>query len=263
MTFDSYHWHGARTGTPALERARERLASSHDRAAFELLLRSGDPVAAGIALDQYSYADASTRHGTDNPYAGFSDEVFARAREILRGPPSPASLGAEPGANHASALGALLNAAEPEDSELIVCALEQASTVNLRFAAAFTAGTALEKSPSPDERLVAALAGILLDETTVDLDSRRAAVSALGGARSAAATDALLRATRVSDISLQASAALHLLDRDLHAHRAHVEALARSWPEDPPYPAGDVFELLAEAATEAATEDATEAATES
>ena len=249
MTFDSYHWHGARTGTPELERARERLASSHDRAAFELLLRSGDPVATGVALDQYSYADASTRHGTDNPYDGVSDEVFARAREILRGPPSPASLGAEPGANHASALGALLNAAEPEDSELIVRALEQASTANLRFAAAFAAGTALEKSPSPDERLVTALAGILLDET-VDRDSRLAAVSALGGARSAAATDALLRATRVADLGLQASAALHLLDRDLHGHRAHVEALARSWPADPPYPAGDVLELLAGEADE-------------
>lgn len=244
MTFDSFYWHGARTGTPELEQARERLAASSDRAAFELLLRSGDPVAIGVALDQYDYADASTRHGTTNPFEGYHDEVIARARDILRGPPSPASLGAEPGANHASALGALANVAEPEDSELILRALEQASTLNLRFAAARTAGTALEKSPQPDARLVDALARLLLDEAA-GREVRDAALSALGGARSDAATDALLRVTRVSDVRRQASAAVHLLDRDLRAHRAYVEELVRSWPEDPPYPAGDVLEMLA------------------
>lgn len=244
MTFDSFYWRHARLGTLELERARERLVSSHDPAAFELLLRSGDPVAVGVALDQYAYADASTRHGQSNPFGGYRDEIIARAKEILRGPPSPASLGAEPGASYASALGALLNVADPEDSELIRLALEQASTPNLRFAAARAAKSALEKSVTPDARLVDVLARLLLDDAT-DLDSRLAALSALGGARSAAAADALLRTTRAPDISLQASAALHLLDRDPVAYRARVEELARSWPEDPPYPAGDVLEVLA------------------
>jgi hypothetical protein len=35
-------------GTPELEHARNQLATKHDRAAFELLLRSGDPVGIGI-----------------------------------------------------------------------------------------------------------------------------------------------------------------------------------------------------------------------
>lgn len=245
MTFDSYYWHRARTGTPELESARERLAASHDRAAFDLLLRSDDPVAIGIALDQYDYADASTRHGPPNPFDGNRDEVFARARELLRGPPSSASLGAEPGANHASALGVLTNVAEPRDAALIVGSLEPTCTLNLRFAAARAAGAAFEKSSSPDERLIDALARILLDPIA-ELDVRRAALSALGQARSATATEALLRATRVSDVGLQASAALHLLDRDSRAHRARVEELVLTWPEDPPYPARDVLELLAE-----------------
>ncbi len=243
-SFDSFYWRDARTGSPELERARERVAAERDQAAFELLLRSDDPVAIGIALDQYACADARTRHGTANPFAAYRDEVIARAREILRDPPSASSLGAEPGASHTSALGALLNVAEPEDAVLIVRALEQASTSNLRFEAARAASAALEKSDAPDERLIEALARIVLDESA-DLDERRAAVSALGRARSATATDALLRALRAADVGLQASAALRLLDRDPEAHRARVEELARSWPEDPPYPAGDVLELLA------------------
>lgn len=244
MSFDSYYWHDARTGTPELERARERLAASSDRAAFELLLRSGDPVAIGIALDQYHYADASTRHGTRNPFDGHFDEVVARARDILRGPPSSASLGAEPGANHASALGVLMNVAEPEDAALIVPGLDPACTGNLRLAAAFAAGPALEKSPVPDPRLVDALARLLLDEAA-ELDERHAALTALGRAESAAVTDVLLRATRVADVGLQASVALHLLDRDPRAHQARVEELVRAWPADLPYPAREVLDWLA------------------
>lgn len=73
---------------PELEPARERLAAGHDRAAFEQLLRSGDPVAVGIALDHYRRADGSTRHGTPNPFEDHRDEVVAAARDVLRGPPS-------------------------------------------------------------------------------------------------------------------------------------------------------------------------------
>ena len=247
MTFDSYYWHRAQTGASEFERARERLAAGSDRVAFELLLRSGDPVAIGIALDQYDYAEASTRHGTANPFVGYRDEVIACARGILRGPPSPASLGAEPGANHASALGVLMNVAEPEDAALIVPGLDPTCTANLRLAAARAAKHALERSSAPDQRLVDALSQILFDDAA-DLDERRAALSALGCAKSAAATDALLRATRDADLSLQARAALHLLDRDPRAHRARVEALVLAWPDHPPYPAADVLELLAETA---------------
>lgn len=244
MTFDSYYWGDARVAGAELERARQRLAAAGERAAFAVLLRSGDPVAVGVALDQYHHAEALTRHGGASPFEEHTDEVVARAREALRGPPSGPELGAEPGANHASALGALMNLAGPEDAALIADALARTRTGNLRFAASLAAGTALERSPSPDERLVAALEEIALN-AAAHRDERSGAVSALGCARSAAATAALLRVTLVPEVGLQASAALHLLDRDLRAHRAHVEALVRAWPEDPPYPAGDVLELLA------------------
>ena len=245
MTFDSYYWGHARVASAELERARQRVAEASDRAAFAVLLRSGDPVAIGIALDQYHYAEALTRHGLSSPFEDHTDEVAARARDALRGPPSGPDLGAEPGANHASALGALMNLAEPEDAALVAGALAQTRTPNLRCAAFLAAGTVLERSFSPDEALVAALQEIVLD-AAAELGERRDALSALGHAQSAAATAALLRATLEPDVGLQASAALRLLDRDLRAHRAHVEALVRAWPDPPPYPAGDVLELLAD-----------------
>jgi hypothetical protein len=246
MTFDSYYWHDSLVGTPELERARQQLAAERDRKAFELLLRSGDPVAVGIALDQYHHADASTRHGTVSPFEEYREEVVARAREILRGAPSPESGGTEAGANHASALGALMNLAAPEDATLIVGALEQTRTSNLRLAAAYAGSTALESSTTPDERLIAALEQLAFDEAA-ELDERRAAVSALGRTRSASATNALLRMTRLADLGLQARAALHLLNIDRRAHRTRVEEIVRTWPEHPPYPADEVLERLAEA----------------
>jgi hypothetical protein len=245
MTFDSYYWRDARAASPELERARERLAADRDRAAFALLLRSGDPVAVGIALDQYHYAEASSRHGTANAFAEHTEEVASRAREILHDPPSGPDRGAEPGANHASALGALMNLAGPEDAALIADVLDRTRTTNLRFAASLAAGTALERSVSPDARLLTALEELALDHAA-ELDERLAALSALGRSQSVAASNALLRATRVSDVGLQATASLHLLDRDPRAYRDRIAELALAWPEDPPYPAGDVLELLAD-----------------
>src|SRR5512138_3217063 len=107
MRFDSYYWHAARV-RPELEQARDRLAAGHDRAAFAELLRSGDPVAVAIALDHYHRADASTRHGTPNPFEDHRNEVIAAAREVLRGAPSDAAGDLAAGSNYASALGTLM-----------------------------------------------------------------------------------------------------------------------------------------------------------
>jgi HEAT repeat protein len=202
-------------------------------------------VAIGIALDHYHYADASTRHGTSNPFENYQDEVLALAREILRCAPSPMSERVEQGANHASALGALMNLARPEDAALIVGALEKTPTSNVRLAAAFAGSTALESAASPDERLIAALEKVAFDDTA-EPDERRSAVSAVGRTRSVAATDTLLRMSRIADLGLQARAALHLLHSDLRAHRAYVEEIVHRWPIDAPYPASEVIELLSE-----------------
>jgi len=245
MRFDSYYWHGARVRSPELEQARERLAAHHDRTAFEQLLRSGDPVAVAIALDHYHRADASTRHGTPNPFEDHRDEVVAAAREVLRGAPSPEREDVAPGANYASALGALMNLAEPQDAVLVMAALARVSTSELRLAAAAAASTLLERSPEPDERLVTALEALALDDTA-SRDAREAAASAVGRTRSAAASRALLRILGAADLQLQAVAALHLLDSDLRAHRARVAEVVRGWPEQPPYPGNEVLDLLAE-----------------
>src|SRR5215212_4844252 len=122
MTFNTYYWHGYVLQDAQLERARSTLATSGGRdatGAFELLLRSDEPAAVGIALDHYHYVDASTRHGSGSPFAPYAGSVRARALDMLRQPPIPAGGVTEEGANHASALGALLNLAEPEDAELI------------------------------------------------------------------------------------------------------------------------------------------------
>lgn len=118
MIFNSYHWRRSVLSTPELERARGQVSATRDRASFALLLRSNDMAAVGVAFDQYQYGEASSRWGSSNPFAEYQDEVAARAREILRGLPSSNSSGAQSGANHASALNALSNLAEPEDAEL-------------------------------------------------------------------------------------------------------------------------------------------------
>jgi hypothetical protein len=245
MIFDSYYWHSVRVRSPELQQARERLASTQDRAAFEQLLRSGDPVAVGIALDHYRHADVSTRLGTANPFERYRDEVIAASRAVLCGPPSPATDDVMEGANYISALGVLMNVAGPCDAGLILGALERVSSSELRLVAAAAASTLLENAPEPDDRLVAALAEIAVDETA-SRDAREAAVSTVGRTRSQAATRALLRILDVADIQLQAVAALHLLDSDQRTHRARVEEVVRTWPETPPYPADEVLDLLAE-----------------
>jgi hypothetical protein len=242
MTFDSYHWGLSRVATPELEAARKQVAAG-DREAFALLLRSDDPVAVGIALDQFHYADVAMRHGT-SPFEGYSAEVLARARAVLRGAPSPAAPGVEEGANHASALLALMNLAEPEDQALIAGALERTRTTNLRLAGAYASATAFEKTAVPDERLIAALERLVRDEAA-GLDERQTALATLGRAPADIAVPALLRALAQPERSLQAVAALHLLERDRARHRARVDEIARTWPENAPYPASEVLTLLA------------------
>jgi hypothetical protein len=243
MTFDSYHWRRAVLSTPELERARGQVSATRDRASFGLLLRSNDMAAVGVAFDQYQYGEASSRWGSSNPFAEYQGEVAARAREILRGPPSLHSGGAQAGANHASALNALSNLAEPEDAELILRALELTSTPDLRCAATLAARRVLEKATAPNEQLIAALERIILDDGIASED-RTAALGPLAGASSDYATNVLLKVIRLPHLKLQAHAALHLLDRG--GHRALVEEVARAWPADSPYPADEVLELLAE-----------------
>ncbi|HEU4727813.1 MAG TPA: hypothetical protein VFT22_07995 [Kofleriaceae bacterium] len=244
MTFDSYHWRGAVLGTPELERARALVSSSQDRASFEQLLRSDDVAAVGIALDQYRYGEATERWGVASPFAQYRDEVAARARRVLREPPSPGSERALPGANHASALNALANLIEPEDAGLVVSALAGTPTADVRCAATAAAGYVLRNAADPDERLTAALEKIVFDDA-LPSGERIDALGSLANASAAVVTAILLRVLELPDVKLQAHAALHLLDRDQGAHREVVQRVAHTWPADPPYPADEVLDALA------------------
>lgn len=245
MTFDSYHWRRATLQTAELERARALVSTTHDRSSFERLLRSNDTAAVGIALDQYQYGEAASRWGTPNPFAEYSAEVAARARSMLRDPPSPESDQAQAGANHASALNALTNLLGPEDADFVVHALTHAPTADLRSAATTAAGRVLGKASTPNEPLLVALEKMIFNDALA-LGERIDALSSLAFASSELATNILLRVLETREIKLQAHAGLHLLDHDQGVHRQAVERVTQAWPADPPYPAEDVLEMLRE-----------------
>jgi hypothetical protein len=249
MAFHTYYWHGSPMGDPELERARAELSEPSNAEAFEsaflALLRSGWIPAIGTALDHYDYADSTSRYGSRNALAAHADEVREQARNLLRGPPLPAeAVGAsEDGANHASALGALANLAEPEDADLVADAVTTATTPSVSSAATSAARTVLERSDQPSVRLIGLLGSIAADPN-VPTDERIAALRALGGAKSTDAEDLVLRAIGSDDLDLQVNAALLLAHHNLDRHRALLENVAGNWPEHPPYPADDVLDLL-------------------
>jgi hypothetical protein len=255
MTFDSYHWRSATLGTSELEEARLLISEKHDCASFELLLRSDDIAAVGIALDQFQYREGLSRWGTDNPFAEYRDEVATRARAVLRDPPSPGSDRVKPGASHASALNALTNLAEPEDAEFVLRALDRPLTADLQGAALVAASRVLERASLPNEQLMAALEKMVFDES-LGLVERVDALSSLAGASSLRTVEILKRVLQLPHVKLQAHAGLHLLDRDHGAHRGTVERTARTWPTDPPYPADEVLEALDPASDQVDPDDA-------
>ncbi|MFK0246911.1 hypothetical protein ACIQUM_19605 [Amycolatopsis azurea] len=249
MTFYSYHWHGIHLEDPKLERARTGLASSHDPETtthtFLTLLRSDRTAAIGIALDNYDYAETSSRHGTGNLFSPYAAEVLEKARLLLRQPPLPANESGtgEDGANHASALLAMLNLAEEEDAGPVAAALAGAAGANVRQAAMSTACTVMERSTTPNHVLVDTLTDIIFDAACAG-KQRAAALDALAGSKSGHITDLLLRATEVDDLNVQVSAAYNLAHADLERHRALLERLVSTWPTEVPYPGTDVLDML-------------------
>ncbi|MFB6984463.1 hypothetical protein [Streptomyces sp. NPDC056304] len=82
-------------------------------------------------MDYYQSYDAMWRHGIENPFEQFDAEVLTSARQLLRQPPVVAARqreAKEDGANHASALAAMMNLAEPGDADLIAESLNSATT---------------------------------------------------------------------------------------------------------------------------------------
>ncbi|MDX3231509.1 hypothetical protein [Streptomyces sp. ME19-01-6] len=248
--FHSFHWEGCELPSAELEQAHDELMAPTEAQAylraFRTLLHSGHTVAAGIALDHFQYSGALTRFGGESAVEQFGPDVLAVARELLRRPPTPGDEDTLAGANHASALNAMMNLAEPADIDLIADALALATNEDVRSAACSAAATALAEAETPSPRLVAALGAVAFDESPdIDMRERTQALHALFEADDPEATALLIRATESSELQLQVQGALGLTTNGrFHDHRERVERLAATWPQDAQYPASLVREAL-------------------
>jgi hypothetical protein len=232
-----------------LERALEDLAGSSDprvrHRGFGVLLNSDDTSAVGIALDYYHRQEAQRRHGPENEFSDYAPTVLQRARMLLTQPPlSVGDLGAAvTAANHASALAAMLNLAEAGDAEAIAQVLGTTASQAVREIAIMTAGTALERSAEPSVRLVEVLSAIAGDESA-DVVNRLDALTALSGSDSPGALGSILAALGSDDLRVQTHAAYMLAFDHRDEYLPILRRAAASWPDDAPYPADEVRDLL-------------------
>src|SRR5688500_825317 len=136
MGLHSIHWQGCHPDDPVLRRAVKQVQHPSDGPgylqAFTVLLHSGDPVAVGIACDHFQYSSAASRFGGRDALEHLGAQVLTVARTVLCQAPTPVSVGPFVGANHASALYAMCNLAEPGDADLIADVLAGADDVNVR-----------------------------------------------------------------------------------------------------------------------------------
>jgi hypothetical protein len=251
MSFDSYYWADVDFADQALDAARAELAEptadQAELAAFRTLLGADSAAANGIALDQYRYAEASNRFGTDNPFESEADAVLERARAMLDQPPIPRGVsGARiAGANHASALAAMLNLAQPQDAARITRALDQATDSNLRENALQAAMTVADRSTTVDAKLVEAVARAVDDPGWPSWD-REQALRALYLTAPAEAVARARKLLRASDLKIRVRAAWVMAEDDLEGNRQLLTKLIAGWPEDAPYPAFEVRQMLEE-----------------
>jgi hypothetical protein len=246
--FDSYYWHGARLD-PDLERARSAVRDGDVKMAvdaFRALLASPRVAANGIALDHYHYAEATSRFGVENPFAVASGDVVNTARALLDAPPvvEGADGASIAGANHASALGALVNLADESDADRLADVIEGRPDPVVLGLALQCAGTVLETGASPG-RLATVVRGLAQDPE-VPARERGNALHLVALTDPGIAEHLAGELIGSSDLRLQADAAWLLADRDLDHYRQLLEEVVGSWPDDAPYPAFEVRQLLEE-----------------
>ena len=219
------------------------------------MLHSTDIRARGVALDQYTYAEAQGRWGADNPMTRFDDEVLAQARAMLAVTPDPAvPLADQPRviACWNSALGVLAFHArigDTADLARIVEVIDSTLAGDLLDTYAFLA---LEVRLVDADEATCARVGAWLAATFADArlptGVRISAVQPFMDDRFSArlgqrATIAALLAD--PDIRLSIQAAWALADRD--GPNEAVRQTVAGWPDDAPYPASEVRDLLADA----------------
>ncbi|MGI5200276.1 HEAT repeat domain-containing protein [Spirillospora sp. CA-108201] len=211
------------------------------------LLRSGDQTAAGIALDVYQRSGALSRFGGDPLHGEHQVEVLEVARELLSQPPSPSEMSpcTGAGANHASALNAMMNTAEGQDCDLIADALDRTVNPAVVEAAAGAAGAAFSNTDGSAHPRLLALVSAYIYDADPRLALRVRMISALGKSQSPEAIAHLLRALDRPELEIQIQAALCLATGQTEDHRELLERVTASWPDDAPYPAEEVCRVLA------------------
>jgi hypothetical protein len=247
--FPSYYWALDGLRTPDASAARtlsERRELKQVVAAFEHLLASEDVAARGVALDQYAHCEARGRFGSSNPFARFTERVVAEARAQLRQPPVTATtpLGTlVVGANHASALGLLSHLGDATDLESIAGCLTPSQDVNVLEAACLAADHCVRDVVAEAARNIGArLAAIVQDPGSRD-EVRLMALAPFRNQPSLDHVEMLLDTARHGTLPLAIHAAWALAGRI--EDDTELRRIAAGWPEDAPYPASEVRDLLA------------------
>lgn len=246
----SVHWEGHRLADPDLYRAHKRLRAptvdeSYHRA-LRTLLESDDRAAVGIALDHWWSPDGAVRRGGEQAREPERALVLNRVREALRRPPSPAELSREygPEAEHLTALSAL-DVVAAQEPFLLAEVVEAAASDLVRARALDAVAAVFDDAAEADLRLVEALGNVACDEN-VPLTDRVRALGLLDESPGTNSVDALVRATRCSEIEVQAAAAWGLMwEEVIEDHRAMLEELSAGWPvRDVPPKATQVRDML-------------------
>ncbi|MFF1916292.1 hypothetical protein ACFVYE_32855 [Streptomyces sp. NPDC058239] len=246
----SVHWEGHRLADPDLYRAHKRLRAptvdeSYHRA-LRTLLESDDQAAVGIALDHWWSPDGAVKRGGEEAREPERALVLDRIREVLRQPPSPAELSRMygPEAKHLTALSAL-DVIAADEPFLLAEVVEAAASDYVRERALDAVEAVFKDAEEADLRLVEALGNVACDEN-VPLNDRVRALELLDESPGTNSLDALVRATRCSEVEVQAAAASGLLwEEVIEDHRAMLEELAASWPvEDAPWEVTRVRDML-------------------
>jgi hypothetical protein len=247
--FQSYYWNiGDLDSTDA--RDAEVLIRSRELsdvlAAFQRLLASEHTAARGVALDHYVLAEARGRFGLRNPFAKFADTTLNVARtELGRAAVTSTSPNNNVtiGANHASALGALAHLGDATDLGAIARFLESSQSLNVLETACMAADHCVRTADAAMAREIGDRLGAIVQDERLDDEVRIRAISALRNNNPALDQDAVLvQVMRHAPFPLAARAAWNLAIRN--PGNPDLRQAVANWPEDAPYPAGEVRDLL-------------------
>jgi hypothetical protein len=259
MQFDSFYWKGAEVPPGdrlLLEQLEdERRSVDQRRAALVRMLASDSVAVRGIALDFYCLCNANLRHGPEPMIDdAVEDDVRAAAvRELERPPYVRTESAARPqrGANHASALAALSNVADPADASMLARVLRENDDELVLDEGVRTAESVLRGEPAHRD-LVDVLRDIACRPDLAPT-TRANAVAAIGSTVDDAVIPWLLETLAAPEPAVSAAAARSLLERDFKRYQPVVEPVASRWRagEFPPFDVHEVRRLLDEKFIEA------------